>query len=106
MIKEEQIKSVIKNRSRAKKLELLISRIVLFILNIAVMGGCWVAIYCVNAYQIDIATYMKSKYSWLKSVGDFIAPVCLSVINLVLPIITNIIISLERWDYKSTIINN
>jgi hypothetical protein len=63
------------------------------------MGGCWVGIYCVNAYQIEISEYMKKKYDWLKPVADFIAPVCLSVINLILPLLTNLIISLERWDY-------
>jgi hypothetical protein len=39
-------------------------------------------------------------------VADFIAPVCLTVINLLLPLITNFIIYLERWDYSSTVINN
>ena len=70
------------------------------------MGGCWVGIYCVNAYQIEISDYMTQKYDWLKPVADFIAPVCLSVINLILPLLTNLIISLERWDYQSTVINN
>ena len=70
------------------------------------MGGCWVGIYYVNAYQIQISNYMKSKYDWLKPFAEFIAPVCLSVINLLLPLVTDLIISLERWDYQSTVINN
>lgn len=106
MISEEQVKATIKNRTRAKKVELIISRVILFTLNIALMGGCWVGIYYVNAYQIQISEYMKSKYSWLKQVANFIAPVCLTVINLLLPLLTNLIISLERWDYQSTVINN
>ena len=36
----------------------------------------------------------------------FVAPLCLTLINLILPIITDFIILMERWDYKSTAINN
>jgi hypothetical protein len=49
---------------------------------------------------------MKSKYTWLEPVAAFIAPVVLAAINLLLPLLTNLIISLERWDYQSTVINN
>jgi hypothetical protein len=60
----------------------------------------------VNVYQHDISTYMKKKYAWLSVVSAFIPSVCLTLINSLLPIVTNLLIAIERWDYQSTIINH
>ena len=108
MISEEQVKTTIKNRTRAKKIELIISRIILFTINIALMGGSWVGIYYVNTHSIKnkIPVTILEKYTWIKSITEFIAPAVLAIINLLLPLLTNLIISLERWDYQSTVINN
>lgn len=37
---------------------------------------------------------------------EFIPPLTLTGINLMLPMITNLIIKFERWDYQSTVTNN
>jgi hypothetical protein len=48
MLQEEQVKAKIKSRTRAKKIELIITRVILFLLYVGIMGACWVAIYMVN----------------------------------------------------------
>lgn len=106
MLKEEQVKETIKNRSRAKKLELYISRSILFSLNFCLVVSSWVGIYYVNVYQQSISDYLKTKFSWLTYVAAFIPSVCLTLINGLIPLVTNMIIFLERWDYASSVINN
>jgi len=106
MLKEEQVKEAIKKRSRAKKLELLISRSFLFTLNFCIVVSSWVGIYFVNVYQQSISDYLKTRYSWLTYVAAFIPSVCLTIINGIIPLLTNMIIYFERWDYASSVINN
>lgn len=89
----------IKNRTRAKKIELYTVRFISMLINAAFVGGSWVAIFYVNVYQNDISSYMSKKYVWLKVVAGFIPPVCLTIINSLLPLITNLLIAIERWDY-------
>lgn len=50
MLKEEEVKEKIKNRTRAKKIELIIVRVISMIVNAALLGGSWVAIFYVNVY--------------------------------------------------------
>jgi len=96
----------IKNRSNAVKLTLLVTRLILFTLNIALLGGSWYAIFLVNVYQNTITSYMAANFSWLSYVAPFIPAICLTLLNTLIPLITNLIIYLERWDYQSTITNN
>lgn len=42
----------------------------------------------------------------MEYIVEFIPPVTLTVINMMLPMITNLIIKFERWDYQSTVTNN
>jgi|LauGreDrversion4_2_1035121.scaffolds.fasta_scaffold385589_2 hypothetical protein len=58
LLSEEMVKTLIKNRTRAKKIELIITRLILFIINISLVGGGWVAIFLVNTNQSEIKTYM------------------------------------------------
>ena len=106
MLKEEQVKDKIKSRTRAKKIELIVVRLISIIVNAAIVGGSWVAIFYVNVYQEDISNYMKERYVWLSVVSAFIPSVCLTIINSLLPIITNFLIAVERWDYQSSVINH
>ncbi len=50
MLKEEEVKEKIKNRTQAKKIELIIVRVISMIINAALLGGSWVAIFYVNVY--------------------------------------------------------
>ena len=106
MLKEEEVKGKIKSRTQAKKIELIVVRLISMILNAAIVGGSWVAIFYVNVYQKDISTYMSQRYKWLSVVSAFIPSVCLTIINSLLPIITNLLIAVERWDYQSSVINH
>ena len=58
MHKEEQVKEIIKNRSRAKKIELYISRSILFSVNFCLVVSSWVGIFFVNVYQQNISDYV------------------------------------------------
>lgn len=49
---------------------------------------------------------MKKQYQWLSVISAFIPSVCLTIINSVLPLITNLLIAVERWDYQSSTINH
>ena len=106
LLSEEMVKTLIKNRTRAKKIELIITRLILFIINISLVGGGWVAIFLVNTNQSEIKTYMTQQFTWLKYVSTFIPSLCLAAVNILLPMITNRLIEFERWDYASTVINN
>lgn len=100
------MKEIIKNRTKAKKIELYTVRFICMILNAAIVAGSWVAIFYVNVYQKDISAYMKKRYTWLTVVSAFIPSVCLTIINSLLPLLTNLLIDIERWDYQSTVINH
>ena len=81
-------------------------RLISIIVNVALVGASWVAIFYVNIYEEDITIYIKNNYKWLNVVSPFIPSVCLTIINVVVPIFTNILIEMERWDYHSSIINH
>jgi hypothetical protein len=76
-----------------------VTRIILFLIFIGLVGGSWVAIYLVNVYQNYIEEYLKINYKWLSYTTPFIAPACLAIINITLPLLIDLLIDLERWDY-------
>lgn len=106
LINEDKIVETIKNRSNAVKLTLLVMRVLFFSTNIALLASSWYAIFLVNVYQNTITEYMAAKFSWLSYVAAFVPAICLTLLNTLVPMITNLIIYLERWDYQSTITNN
>lgn len=50
MLKEERVIEIIKNRSNAMKVTLIVSRLILFTINISLLGASWYAIFLVNVY--------------------------------------------------------
>jgi hypothetical protein len=62
MIREEEVQTKIKNRTRGKKIELYAVRVISMLINAAIVGASWVAIFYVNVYQNDISTYMSKRY--------------------------------------------
>ena len=106
MLKEERVIEMIKNRSNAMKVTLIVSRLILFTINISLLGASWYAIFLVNVYQDLITNYLAAHFSWLSYVAPFIPSIVLTLINTLIPLITSWIIYLERWDYASTVTNN
>ncbi|CDW90011.1 UNKNOWN [Stylonychia lemnae] len=106
LLKEDEVKKAIASRTKQEKFKLFLRRLISFLVNIAVIGGGWYAIYTVNVRQDEIETKLVDFQSWLKYVADFVAPLCLSFINIILPSITNQLIQLEKWDFQSTVIIN
>ena len=89
LLKEEEVRKSIASRSKNEKCKLLFRRIISFLVNISIIGGGWYAIYTVNIKQEYIEEKLVGFQSWLSYVSDFVGPLCLSFINILLPIITN-----------------
>ena len=106
LILEDRVIDLIKQRTNAKKIQLIVVRLLLFTLNISLLGASWYAIFLVNVNEYTISSYLAAHYSWLSYLSAFIPSICLTLINTLIPLLTNLIIYFERWDYHSTVINN
>jgi len=106
MIKEDRVKEKIKSRTYSEKCEIWSIRAVTFTINIIIVLASWAGIYYVNANYSSIESTVNTYAWWLKYVSPFIPSLCLTGINLVLPTITNLLISCERWDFESTVVIN
>jgi hypothetical protein len=104
MIKEDRVKEKIKRRTNGQKCELYTTRAVTFTINLVIVGACWTAIYLVITEEETITVWLEDKADWLSYVAGFIPSLCLAFINLILPMMTNLLIACERWDFKSTVI--
>jgi len=103
-VSETIIKENIMKRSSAVKARLLMRRILSFFLSILILGFdifCVVSLYLLQAYLMFIDSD-KEKTSVTDILVSFLPGVGLAVLNMIIPKLFELCVSLEKWDFNST----
>eukprot|EP00830_Metopus_es_P006730 TRINITY_DN16373_c0_g1_i1.p1 TRINITY_DN16373_c0_g1~~TRINITY_DN16373_c0_g1_i1.p1 ORF type:complete len:242 (-),score=31.81 TRINITY_DN16373_c0_g1_i1:420-1145(-) len=100
LLYEDNIKSIIENRTLQEKVQLFARRTILLIVNIVILAIGWVGIAAIYFYQENMKTSL-SEIAFLSSIAVFIPGMVIACINFLVPNMSMAITAWEKWDYTS-----
>ena len=92
---------IYKDRSNIELIVLYIRRSTGIILYLALVTASFTAIIYLTVYSSRISEIAKN-YPGMSNIGSFISPISLQAINAIVPVLLELITTLENWDQPST----
>lgn len=96
LLNQDNFENIAAARTNEENYRLFFRRGFGIFINFCVIAAGWTAIVSANIYQASIVSTLASYVSSLSSVGNFITPVVVSLVNVIVPTCTFAITEFEQ----------
>ena len=96
---EDRIRAEIKNRAEKEILRLRIKRIVTMMMSVFIVLLSWCIIMVLSIYENDMQDYIND---YNKFLGTWLPTVFITLVNMIMPKVLELITDYEEWEYTST----